>query len=341
MSMRLASLLTCLAFFDLLWTEQVIQTPEYGSCFFPKRLSNYYQGLYGNSSYICAKFDAHSLPNPYRNHIRPSTRLLMKGHNKSVRLPSCMKFCTLTPKICYYYNLSLHRPTTITVQVATRIPKVMDTPSYVLLLKPLFLKPCPETKRTWCSFQTLKTSCRLWSQLIVSSYVISRFRALRIVLGPTGYLLFCHLSSSEHWSTLASLLQSADCTKQFSVVSTSLVTYIQKLISGNLYAHPPVWVLLALWTYIWNPSFGQRILFNVQQAVEIALLSHSHITKFSLDNVHKQISLANEKLGSLRKQRCKENVWKLRIPLRITSLSICLTASCSSIDEIYQNYHKY
>jgi hypothetical protein len=41
-----------------------------------------------------------SCQNPGRNHIRPDTRLQIKGRKKSARSPCCMKFCTLTPKVC-------------------------------------------------------------------------------------------------------------------------------------------------------------------------------------------------------------------------------------------------
>jgi hypothetical protein len=42
-----------------------------------------------------------SCQNPGRNHISPDTQLQIKGRNKSAHPPCCMKFCTLTPKICY------------------------------------------------------------------------------------------------------------------------------------------------------------------------------------------------------------------------------------------------
>jgi hypothetical protein len=66
---------------------------------------------------------------PLRNHIRPDTRLQMREHNKSARSPSCVKFCTLTPKICQYHYLSLHRATTTAAQMAVAVPEIMDTPS--------------------------------------------------------------------------------------------------------------------------------------------------------------------------------------------------------------------
>jgi hypothetical protein len=39
------------------------------------------------------------LSDPSRNRIRPDTRLQIKGRNKSAWPPSCVKFCSLTPKI--------------------------------------------------------------------------------------------------------------------------------------------------------------------------------------------------------------------------------------------------
>jgi hypothetical protein len=68
--------------------------------FFPENLYNHSQGLCSTSSEICIKLDAHSLPDPSRNRIRPDIRLQLKGCKKLVRSPSSMKFCTLTPKIC-------------------------------------------------------------------------------------------------------------------------------------------------------------------------------------------------------------------------------------------------
>jgi hypothetical protein len=68
--------------------------------FFPEGLSNDCQGLRCIFSEICAKYDARSLSDPLWNHISPDTRLQIKGRKKSARLPSCVKFCTSTPKIC-------------------------------------------------------------------------------------------------------------------------------------------------------------------------------------------------------------------------------------------------
>jgi hypothetical protein len=48
-----------------------------------------------------------------RNHIRPHTRLQIKGRKKSRHPPSCVTISTLTPKILYYYPLPLHRTTDV------------------------------------------------------------------------------------------------------------------------------------------------------------------------------------------------------------------------------------
>jgi hypothetical protein len=68
--------------------------PYAAHAFFPECLFNHCQGL------LHFFPDLHiiwfvSLLDPSRNHIRPDT-----GRKKSACLPSCVKFCTLTPKIC-------------------------------------------------------------------------------------------------------------------------------------------------------------------------------------------------------------------------------------------------
>jgi hypothetical protein len=54
-----------------------------------------------------AKSDAHSLFLCQIHCIRPDT-LQIKGCKKSAHPPKFMKFCTLTPKICHYYDLLLY-----------------------------------------------------------------------------------------------------------------------------------------------------------------------------------------------------------------------------------------
>jgi hypothetical protein len=63
-------------------------------------LSNHCQGLRCTFSQICTKFDEVHLSGPSQNQIRPGTQLQMNGHTRSAHPPSCMKLCTLTPKIC-------------------------------------------------------------------------------------------------------------------------------------------------------------------------------------------------------------------------------------------------
>jgi hypothetical protein len=74
-----------------------IQTPVYGSCFLPQMLviAKIYHFFR-----ICTRLDAPWLSDPSWNCIRPDIQLHIKGHKKSACPPSCMKFCTLTPKIC-------------------------------------------------------------------------------------------------------------------------------------------------------------------------------------------------------------------------------------------------
>jgi hypothetical protein len=78
-------------------------------------------------SEVCIKFDAVPLSDPSQNHIRSDTRLQIKGRKRSARPPNCMKFCTLTPKICWYYHVSLHRVAVTAVQMAAPVPEIIDT----------------------------------------------------------------------------------------------------------------------------------------------------------------------------------------------------------------------
>jgi hypothetical protein len=57
------------------------------------------------------------------------TWLQIKELKKSVRSPSFVKFCTLTPKIFLYY-LPLHRATTTAIQMAAPVPEIRNVPSY-------------------------------------------------------------------------------------------------------------------------------------------------------------------------------------------------------------------
>jgi hypothetical protein len=61
--------------------------------FFPERLPDHFQGVCCTFSEICTKYYTVPLSDP-------SQRLQMKGRKKSARPPSCVKFCTLAPKIC-------------------------------------------------------------------------------------------------------------------------------------------------------------------------------------------------------------------------------------------------
>jgi hypothetical protein len=91
--------------------------------FFPERLSNPCQGL----RRTFPRF-AYSLSGPSRNLIRPDTRLQLREHNKSGHPPSCLKFCTLAPVICWYYHLPLHHATKPAVQIAEPVPEIIDSP---------------------------------------------------------------------------------------------------------------------------------------------------------------------------------------------------------------------
>jgi hypothetical protein len=50
-----------------------------------------------------------------------------RSSKKSAHPPSSVKFCTLTPNICWYYHLLLNCATTTVVQTATPVPEIMDT----------------------------------------------------------------------------------------------------------------------------------------------------------------------------------------------------------------------
>jgi hypothetical protein len=57
--------------------------------------------------------------------------LKIKWCKKSTPPPSSLQFCTLTPKICYYYLSPLYRVITTAVQMASPVPEIMDTTSYI------------------------------------------------------------------------------------------------------------------------------------------------------------------------------------------------------------------
>jgi hypothetical protein len=92
---------------------------------FPERSSNHCWCFRHTFSKICTEVDSHLLSDPSRNRIRPDTRLQIKGHKKSARPLSCMKFCTLTSKTCQYYHLPLHHAATIAVQMAAPVPEII------------------------------------------------------------------------------------------------------------------------------------------------------------------------------------------------------------------------
>jgi hypothetical protein len=76
---------------------------------------------------MCTKYeyDAVPLPDPSWNRFRPDTRLQIKEFKKSARAPSSVTFCTLIPKICWYYYLPLHRATTTAVQMGAPVPEII------------------------------------------------------------------------------------------------------------------------------------------------------------------------------------------------------------------------
>jgi hypothetical protein len=85
-------------------------------------------------SEVCTTFNAVPLRDPARNRIRPKAWLQIKGHKKLPRPPSFVKFSTLTPKVCWYCTLPLHRATATALQMAAPIQEIMNIPSYKLHL---------------------------------------------------------------------------------------------------------------------------------------------------------------------------------------------------------------
>jgi hypothetical protein len=97
---------------------------------FPERLSNHCQGLRRTSSDICTQSDAVPLSDPSQNHIKPDTRLQIKGRKHQLVRTAAWNFGILTPRICLYCHLLLHRATTTAVQMAAQAWEIMDTHSY-------------------------------------------------------------------------------------------------------------------------------------------------------------------------------------------------------------------
>jgi hypothetical protein len=60
----------------------------HGYNFLHKSLSNHCRGLHCTLSEICMKFDAFPLLNLMRYHMRPDTRLQIKGRTKSAHHPA-------------------------------------------------------------------------------------------------------------------------------------------------------------------------------------------------------------------------------------------------------------
>jgi hypothetical protein len=118
-----ALLFTCLAFFGM-----TLGFSSGSLRFLLECLSDHRQGLHCTFSDICIKCNAVPLSGTSQNRIRPDTRFQIKEHKKSACPPSCMKFCTMTPKIWYHYHLPLHHAITTAVQKAAPVPEIMDTP---------------------------------------------------------------------------------------------------------------------------------------------------------------------------------------------------------------------
>jgi hypothetical protein len=107
--------------FRLFSVSVSLDFPCTAHAFFTERLSKSFSGLRLTLFNIYTNFNAVPLSDPSRNRIRPDTRLQIKGRKKSTRSPSCVKICTLTPTIWYYYRLPLHHAATTAVQTAAPV----------------------------------------------------------------------------------------------------------------------------------------------------------------------------------------------------------------------------
>jgi hypothetical protein len=123
------------------------------------------QGLNCTFSGICTESDAHSLSDPSRNFMRQDIQLQIKGHKirkVSAHTSSCVKFCTLTPKICQYYYLPLHHlklQTTSAIQKVS-VPEIMVIPSYALMSL-IWSKCWTELTKEVCCYTSLPISVLL------------------------------------------------------------------------------------------------------------------------------------------------------------------------------------
>jgi hypothetical protein len=88
---------------NVVMRQPILSSPKFrvkSHAFFLKRLSNHCQGLHCSFSEICIKSYAVHLSDPIQRHTRQDTRLQAKERKKSTHPPTCVKFCTLTSKIC-------------------------------------------------------------------------------------------------------------------------------------------------------------------------------------------------------------------------------------------------
>jgi hypothetical protein len=69
-----------------------------------------------------------------RERTIPTEPIPIKRDLKSVHQPSCVTFLTLTLTRCYY-DLPLHRSTTIAVQMAATVPEIMDVEKKRIFVK--------------------------------------------------------------------------------------------------------------------------------------------------------------------------------------------------------------
>jgi hypothetical protein len=114
-----------------------------------------------NVTLIIARISAARFPRFAQNVMLFLCRFITKLHHarnttpnkmaiKSALPSSCVKFSTLTPKVCYCYHLPLHLAITTAVMMATPVPEIMDTASDKLPEK-------VETEISW----SLKNYCFL------------------------------------------------------------------------------------------------------------------------------------------------------------------------------------
>jgi hypothetical protein len=123
-TMHLTLLFACLAVFGI----GDFGLSVYGLCFLPRNLFNHCQGIRDTFSEILIKFYATPFVGSIAKSHQARYNTPNKGYKQSASPRSCVKICTLTPTICWYYHLPLHRAITIAEQMAAPVQEIMEAP---------------------------------------------------------------------------------------------------------------------------------------------------------------------------------------------------------------------